>query len=563
MSAHQNINDFSTILKNIRPITPKPKLNPNDTTYVFPKSTITQCDFCKSHHHYYQNFTCYKCGFTKGEGVEKFQQLYDKLTDKQKSFIKTVEHKSKHIKPDRFRLSSKRVFATFPGHIDKQMYTQFILNKVPDSTVFIAHETADESDPYPHSHCIISFPKRVDWSGSHCLCFVGKHQCIQNQSLPKGQRTHCNIKLPSSNKHWANMHKYICKEDKSNEQELMKLYYQLSGFTTSIWDHDTIHSALSDPDIKSNEVIPAIHAWQHKPLTFNQFEVIPFQDLSSWQQWLFSNILKLFNIKLEDHREVGWIVDFDGNKGKTKAVRYAFTTLNQIRYDFLTLKSLAGQKAIATSVETARNQGWTGKAVLVDLVRACQKNDIYAPIESIVDGMFTSQKYHNNNTILPRGCIIYVLANFMPKFNDTLSIDRWRVYDITTCNWDDLPYTFHVLEWLKLKDQLLLNPSFIIPIRNKYDERNKLLAMSYSQLTKKQLREAIHHEVDMYALQILRNKYGRLKWTFDPRIIPKEYTKIIDIPPSITNLSQPTIIQATPVEYTSPQIIQATSTNHY
>jgi hypothetical protein len=494
-------------------------------------------DFFDSRH---EPFTCPLCGTSGKYG--SVPHMADAFAKKSK-FLSSVDNRlgkpiTNSNSKSSFRFTARRCMVTVPGHIDKAAYTDFILQKRPDATVFVAHETAEKPDegkhPYPHSHILINFDNcksRPDFTDPHCFCLLGKHQCELDAKLDKGLRSHCNIVIPQDTQHWANMHLYICKEDTDNKDQLTSLHHSLTGFYNNVTSAPSLKAALSRPDILPSEILATKLCWDHKSTDF----VLPdnykkIDDLSLWQKWILNSLLTQSSLNSLLNRTITWIYDKVGRHGKSDFLKYCFQTLNTVSYDFHFIKSVKDTSVVASNIESALLQGWTGKFLIIDLARDANGNNLYESVEMILDGLITISRYIARSIKLPHNCIVAVFANCFPNFAK-LSLDRWLLFDISDCDWNQLPFQYNVADWKSSYKQLTRDTDDNQDFLDEMDDQIKIYIAhkkrthsfsSHSQYQKaatSRYSKIINNKI-LTSMQLENN---RISWSFDPVSFIKQF----------------------------------------
>ena len=114
----------------------------------------------------------------------------------------------------------------------------------------------------------------------------------------------------------------------------------------------------------------------------------------------------------QSNREVLWIVDSEGNKGKTYLSRYLVA-----RGDCFLVRN-GGTKDIAYSYNYE-------KIIVFDFVRSTEDFINYGVIENFKDGFIFSPKYQSTVKYFENAKVI-CFSNFEPD-KDLLSEDRWNI----------------------------------------------------------------------------------------------------------------------------------------
>lgn len=302
-----------------------------------------------------------------------------------------------------FRLKNKRIFLTYPTHLDKQRYDSWFRDKYEykrPNHVIIAHETGSEGE-YPHTHVLIDLGLVIDSTNCRSFDFDGQHPNI------------------SAVRDWNSALKYMIKEDKSNEELVESILNPNSGIIGSIVNSDNLLEAIEKNMKKFSDVHGIKTIYDNKPkrplLNFT------WEPTSPWHK----DIISLSDNK-PDHRSCYWYYETVGCKGKTQLGKYMF-----LNHDWYITKNLGTARDAATIIEYAISTGWSGNGFYIDLPRGTSDHkSVYEAVEMLLDGFITSQKYKGGTTVFDDPHVV-VVANFPPKLNKyTLSNDRWKIFKI-------------------------------------------------------------------------------------------------------------------------------------
>lgn len=310
---------------------------------------------------------------------------------------------SRVVKEDGFRLRSAKLFLTYKGHLDKDYIWMFLFGKSPKlKKAYIAHENADPTDPYAHTHVVCDLGKAPDWTGSRCLD-------IDN--------IHPNIQIVEK---WKNACSYITKEDKTvilaDEDRFEPVAYT---HITSIWKHNTVQEALMNMK-ELKDALPTLAVFGHKPIELPDPE-IDEGDFYPWQQELWNRLSTKPN-----NRKVLWVYDPIGNTGKTRFAKWCCLKHPE---KCIMMNNVGKISDFAMNIQSMWTQGWRGNTVFLNLSRSySDRTQIYEAIEMISDGYITCTKYKGGCVWLPDMHIV-VMSNFEPQLN-RLSEDRWEVRTI-------------------------------------------------------------------------------------------------------------------------------------
>jgi len=332
-----------------------------------------------------------------------------------------------------WRFNAQRVLLTYRTHINKQDFTTWLVDLVPVkiNTCRIAHEApnndkkvdfkGEEITPYEHTHVVIEFSTRLDTKNVRYFDYrIPEGITLLSKDGEILNSIHPNIVTLGSAKALRDALVYIAKEDPENADLLRQEEPKKSAFKR-VAECATIQEALDkvagcDPGKASG----VISLWNY----VNQEITLDESDIPNhvWQKWLMSKTAE--RITPEAKRNIIWICDFTGNTGKTQLARYLM-----IKYpsQWFCSEDLGTSRDGATVISNALSSGWTQHGMIVDLPRSAENHGrIYAYLESIKNGMVTTQKYSGRTFIFNQPYIV-VFANWLPQFY-RLSRDRWDVH---------------------------------------------------------------------------------------------------------------------------------------
>lgn len=301
----------------------------------------------------------------------------------------------------KFRLKNRFLLLTFRTHIDKSELAEWLKKEHGAEVVNICHESGDKCVEYLHTHTVIDFGKSFETT--NCRIFDWSAH-----GSPAEPAIHPHIKKLTYRKAYLDAIRYIRKEDKS-------VYIEETNLVLNIYD-DCM--GLTEVEIlkkcqKFSEVPGALAL--SKVIRKNACR-LPNITLYPWQK----RIVSVMDIE-EPGRSIGWFYDDEGATGKS-----VFAKWMAIKYptDVLVLQQLGGMKDAATIISGAKD--WSGRMLIVDLPRAAETKDIYAPLEAIKNGHLNTIKYEGGSYMWNAGHVI-VFANFPPRIDGTWSKDRFNV----------------------------------------------------------------------------------------------------------------------------------------
>lgn len=298
-----------------------------------------------------------------------------------------------------FRLSNQKILLTYKTHIDKETLISRIRDIVSSQCkeirfMRVAHETADEENPYEHTHMVCDFGKAFQSRNARIFDIDGIHPHINPiKTIP----------------HFENAKEYLSKEDPDN-QDLKK-----TSIVSSIWNCESLPEAMLKAT-RINDAIGIKTIFESKPKAPITMKGEP----RGWQLDLYD---KLFTEP--DDREILVYYDPIGNTGKSWFTKYMF-----IKHPDKTIfLKTANQKDTATTIGEYIKDGWSGNTIILDLCRDYQeRKSLYAIVEDLKNGMITSTKYKGGNFVFEIPHIV-IFVNFMVDV-DKLSHDRWKIYNM-------------------------------------------------------------------------------------------------------------------------------------
>lgn len=341
-----------------------------------------------------------------GPPIEKLENQAKEVVDKmkkkasEKTELEVGKIPDANEKKGKFRLQLRKgkLLLTYKSHIDRVLYGDFIHGKGKKCEIYIAHETADAQNPYLHSHVLIIYSVKIDTTDPRYFDF---------------QEIHPNIKKILTKKHFINSLKYMMKEDKTHEDELINLAEEneLTLFDR-ISECKTIQDALRMADVPGDATgIVTMYNYRIMP----GLKVLPPK--FPWQTELDHEIQTE-----PDDRSIIWYMDPPGNSGKTKMAKFCAVTYPE---DVYIVNQFGGPANAASIIKSALNGGWSGKTLIVNLSRTAEEKAIYEPLEMIKDGFITTTKWAGQ-TLLFQEPHVVVFANFEPDIHK-MSLDRWKI----------------------------------------------------------------------------------------------------------------------------------------
>lgn len=150
-----------------------------------------------------------------------------------------------------------------------------------------------------------------------------------------------------------------------------------------------------------------------------EIECINLEDLYDWQKEIYEYV----NNK-PDPREILFVIDKEGNKGKSELCRFLC-----IKNKAVLLSGKTNDMKYGIIKYFEKNNRYP-KIILIDLPRTYNSDYLcYTGIEEIKNGMFFNTKYESEMCIFNRPHII-IFTNEKPANANNLSQDRWKFKDL-------------------------------------------------------------------------------------------------------------------------------------
>jgi len=335
------------------------------------------------------------------------------------SFGEPEELKRLVVKKDgSIRIAHKNTFLTYKGHLDKEKIKVFFkelaesknisvdVGREGEDAIYCAHEKADKSDPYEHTHVLVRYASQFRSTDARIFDYEGIHP---------------NFKYVSSPKHLNNIWRYLAKEDLDNLWLLEKYYKPVVPLMDLVTSSRDLKDAIRKNVEKPCDVFGIERLWDFREESPMECMI---EKLNGWQQRLHD---RLITPCPEGDRKIVWYYDGKGFTGKCQFLKWM---CKHYPRDITWFKNLGGSKDAATTLQGAIQSGWTQKIIFVDLARAHEENSsIYQPIEQFKDGMMTTTKYKGKSFSF-RTPHVVIFANFKPHIG-SMSLDRWEIHDIT------------------------------------------------------------------------------------------------------------------------------------
>lgn len=137
-------------------------------------------------------------------------------------------------------------------------------------------------------------------------------------------------------------------------------------------------------------------------------------DLRNWQVELTARL-----DEEPDDRKIIFVVDEEGNKGKSWLTRYWFSNRNDIQ-----MLSVGKRDDLAYAIDVSK------RIFVFDIPRGNMEYFQYSVVESLKNQMIMSNKYKSQTKIIPHKVHVIVFCNEEPDRN-TMTRDRYNIKRIT------------------------------------------------------------------------------------------------------------------------------------
>lgn len=348
-----------------------------------------------------------------------------------------------------FRFANQKVLLTYKFHLVKDVVREYFQRNWGFKKFYIAHENGDKLNPYPHTHIVVDFGKAVQSRNPRFL------------DLPHVENTmayvsHPNIRYIPNIVAWKKACLYICKEDKTVELEDEDCFKkkEKKGFggqsqedddselIHKIWAAKSVRDALLLAPVKyATQVIAIYNNRPKEPIV----PKITEEQLFPWQAELKNHLLRP-----ADDRTIIWLYDSVGLNGKSSFADYMELTYPE---KVIYLNAVGNAGAFEQNMKNKRDEGWEGSVVFVNLTRSTEDTvGIYRACETLKDKRLTFTKYTGGTWRLRHDIHVVVMANFLPNVR-SVSLDRWRIYDIANWNFSK-PMNVHEAERRAIKEKI-------------------------------------------------------------------------------------------------------------
>jgi hypothetical protein len=299
-----------------------------------------------------------------------------------------------------FRLQNVKIHLTYPDHVDCQEMLDFIIFKTTQTPIGYSIVQEIGETGHNHTHVLLKFKTAITTTVSRFFDINGLHP---------------NIKKVITAKHWNNCVVYHKKQGTplTNITELDNENGKKSAKDEieRIWSCKSAGDAILHMCESVKEVGGVIAAFNCKPIEYGE------EPIRNWKPWQ----LELYTEMDEepDDRSIIWYADTKGNAGKTFFAKH----MGMYKGTFVSTK--ANVYHVATQIQDVIKQGDSILSVIFNFTRQTEYHKVYQALESLKDGMVTSEKFHGK-TMYFKSPHVVVFANYFPDLLQ-ISTDRWKL----------------------------------------------------------------------------------------------------------------------------------------
>jgi len=312
---------------------------------------------------------------------------------------------------------------TYKGHINKEMLIENLvedLKRWEITFIRAAHESADKTDPYDHTHVLLRTKKRMDIVNERRFDWQPVDETLDV--------IHPNLKPVNTVSHWNNSKHYLSKEDPANS-DLARIA------TNWIESVEMAEDDLGAIQGKAGEYFARKDLYKRQRLEKFKANVKKVKLFADWQDKLAGELFdddgKLIKA---NSRSITWIYESKGNVGKTH-----FSKFMRQKYekDVIVFTEFGRSADANMLILNEIVKGVDPNVIIIDLVRRfADWEGFYGILERIKNGMLTSTKYSSEAIEFDPPHLV-VFANFPPHVIDeqkrpVMSLDRW---DIRQLKW--------------------------------------------------------------------------------------------------------------------------------
>lgn len=344
------------------------------------------------------------------------------------------------------KIQCQTMLLTWSTHVAKEWLVEHIRQLCEQwgvVTCTIAHESADETDPYEHTHCVLRLKtamRKQGMNAGHFFCLpcgfelpVGK---CPASSCPNHLKFNFKALPGRGTKAWKDGLKYILKEDPVARAEATKIIEDLDGQlsisnTVCAFRPNEAMKYLGDAteeNIISRRAVVDSGLFEH--LTkINKLPPVIAPLVYDWQKQLATYV---WANKASSDRSIHVIHDRHGGSGKTKWCQWAEANGNiDDEYSVLWLANCGRATDMLNIIvaEYAHN-GWDCSVCLISIPRdAGECVGLFHYMEQLKDQLLVAPKYNSRRVRLEKSPVIILFCNHIPDLSK-LSDDRWQLWEI-------------------------------------------------------------------------------------------------------------------------------------
>jgi len=319
----------------------------------------------------------------------------------------------------KFRFKGKKVFLTYPGHLNKAEYSHWIRSRFSthELHVVIAHEGADSATNYDHSHVLIQSNKDMDIKNPRGFDYES------NES----ENPHPNIQKIAGKLHLKNIYRYLCKEDKSNLFLLEKGEAKVElSLIEKLSECNTLYEALQLYQGKGKGKFSAMELKAMWPCRKRKQIRAPYiPKLRTWHPKVLGVIGGA--IKEMNPRSVYGFRGREGGEGKSD-IGYELVRRFPTKWRYIENVPLEWGRIVTHLVRFVED-GWDQTGIVIDIPREGDTKGFCTILENLKSATWTTYRYDLPQIEGHRFMQVVFFCNKFPILTG-LSLDRWRLYDL-------------------------------------------------------------------------------------------------------------------------------------
>lgn len=322
----------------------------------------------------------------------------------------------------KFRLKGKKVFFTYKTHINFDELFNAINKKHPISKYMFCHESADQNDPYLHTHGCVEFIKPIDTVFSRIFDIGDIHPNFTSTRNWCAAINYCMKEFKETKQVNFKHNMDLEAELKSKRQNKLESRNEFKQLVQLIVEEKNALDAIMNyaNDLRDVMAITMLHNLKQQGIPEDIL-----RDAENFVPSVYHEELIEIMKSIPSIRTAYWLYDEFGNTGKSTFMKWCIATMK----DVFAISGTGASKDIFNVLLNHLKEKEFPKTIFIDLARTCEdRESIYGIIEQIKNGYITATKYHGGNIFMPVPHII-ILSNFLPIVSK-LSLDRWRIYEV-------------------------------------------------------------------------------------------------------------------------------------